>query len=94
MCSVCVCERERESVTRSCPALVFSNDPLSPRDDLIKANFTLQVIFQPIIEFVLCIKPLKSLEIMLTTGRFRPEMIKEEVFIRRRDIKRLFRLPI
>lgn len=49
---------------RTVSTLVFSNDPLSPRDDLIKANFTLQVIFELIIEFALCIKPLKSLKIM------------------------------
>lgn len=61
-------ERGRSNVLggeeRSVHACLFKRPSLATRHDLIKANFTVQVIFEPIIEFVLCIKPLKSLKII------------------------------
>lgn len=55
-----MCSEERNGVH----ACLFKRPSLATRHDLIKANFTVQVIFEPIIEFVLCIKPLKSLKII------------------------------
>lgn len=60
--------RRRNACVHAC---LFKRPSLATRHDLIKANFTVQVIFEPVIEFVLCIKPLKSLKIIIDGESFR-----------------------